>query len=539
MTVAVREAAPERVPAVVPRKKEPRWISEHRYVLLSGALVLLLVSYLLKFSWPAGVDIWEHAAAARELGARPFEPLHPMLPVGRPHQFFSPYLMAVGLLARVTSVSVITALNVAAVGNLVLLLAGLRLFVRRLSPRPHVDFYALVFILFLWGPSAWFFSGFLHFDVFFLFLTYPSTFAKGLVLVALWAHVRYVEEDGARWLLPTFVISAVVLLTHPVDAVFLGIAALALAVTWPGARARHALFTVAVMGASFVLAFSWAPLPLYDLLFSDATEGYRRAIAAADREMYVDVLPRLGLALLVVPFALWRGWWWRTEPLVLMFFGALLAYGYGFLTDEWSYGRLISSVQVVAAIMLADERATAVEAFARRRRRGRLRLRLLQLATIVVVLCGIGFMRNGFAVLPDSIVALAPDGWVKSKVDLVKISDFDFLARNHETYDVVLSDLYTSLEVPVFGSKVVALARAQAFVDTDEMNQRADDVGRFYDPAATSEVRREIIARYGVSLLIVPVVRLTEDPELYSPLLDLGRTVSRNERFVFVDLRGP
>jgi hypothetical protein len=514
--------------------ERPPWVSQHRYALLSGALVLLLLSYLLKFTWPGAVDIWEHAAAARELGARPFNPRHPLLPVSRPHQFFSPYLMAVGLLARLTGVSVITALNVAKVFNLILLLVGLRLFVRRLSPLPHVDFYALVFILFLWGPGAWFFSGFLHFDVVFVVLSYPSTFAKGLVLVALWAHVNYVDRDDARWLLPTLAISTVVLLTHPVDAIFLGTGALSLSLTRSGPRARHVMWTMLTLGASLLLAFCWPPLPLYDLLFGDASAAYRRSIAAADQDMYVDVLPRLGLALVVVPFALRRLWSWRTDPLVLMFFGGLLAYGYGYLTDEWSYGRLISSVQIVGAIILAEERAKAAQTAAAMGPAGLLRLRFLQLATAVIVLSGVYLMRNGFTVLPDRLVADAPYNWVHGYVDEVKISDFAFLAKNHETYGIVLSDLYTSLEVPVFGSKVVAFARTQAFVDTTE---RGNDVQRFYDRAATPEARRAIIAKYGVSLLIVPVDHLNEDPVLYRPLLDLGRVVSRNHRFVFVDLR--
>lgn len=538
MKVAERSSAPPqpvRVGARTRPQKRENWASRHRYLLLSGALLALLASYLLKFQWPGAVDIWEHAAAARELGARPFDPRHPMLPVDAPHQFFSPYLMVVGLVARFTGVSVITALNGAAVFNLVLLLVGLRLFVRNLIPRAHVDFYALLFMLFLWGPGAWFFSGFHHFDVFFVVLSYPSTFAKGLVLVALAGHVNYLDNDDRRWLLPLFVISAVVLLTHPVDAIFLGIGVLALSIAWPGAKARHIVFTTLALGASVVLAFSWAPLPLFDLLFHPASEGYRRSIAAADRDMYEQVLRRLGLALIALPLALRRLWSWRHEPLVMMLFGTLLAYGFGWVTGEWSYGRLIASAQLVAAIIVADERATMVEALtAFRGRRGVFRLRMLQLATIIVVLTGVSMMRNGFAALPDGIVSRAPYRLVHSYVDDVKISDFDFLAENHDTYEIVLSDLYTSIEVPVFGSKVVAFARTQAFVD---VNERGHDVNRFYDRGATRVLRREIMAKYDVSLLIVPVVHLTEDPELYEPLLDLGEIVSRNDRFVFVDVR--
>ena len=501
------------------------WVLARRYLLLSGGVVLLALSYKLKLRWPGGIDIWEHAAAARELGLHPLDPGHPLLPVDRPHQFFSPYLMAVGVLGRLAGVPVITAIDVAALFNLVFLLVTLRLFVRRVTSRPHADFWALVFVLFLWGPGAWFFSGFLHFDVVFIVLSYPSTFAKGLVFLALLAYLNHLETDDARWLVPVLFLAAVVLLTHPVDAVFLAIAMVSFAVTSQGGHnVRHVVSAVLTVAASFFVALLWPPLPLLDLLFGAESEGYRTAIAAADAEMYDRVLRRLGLALLVVPFALRRLWHWRREPLALMLLGTLAGYGYGWATGEWSFGRLISSAQVVGALILADERAKAADT-------GR---RLLQLATAAVVLAGVFFVRHGFVVLPDRLVADAPHHLLHSYVDEVRISDFDFLADNHETYPVVISDLYTSLEVPAFGSRPVAFARTQAFADTTE---RGNDVIRFYERTATAELRRRVISKYGASLLIVPVAHLRQDPALYGPLLELGRVVSRNDEFVFVDLR--
>lgn len=511
------------------------WISRNRYALLGAALVLLTASYHLKFRWPAGIDIWEHAAAAKELGAHPLHPGHPLLPVHRLHQFFSPYLWMVGVLGRLTTASVVTALNVAAFVNLVLLLVGLRLFVRRLTPRRHVDFYALLFILFLWGPDAWFFSGFLHFNVLVIVLSYPSTFAKGLVFLSFWAQLHYLETDDRRWLLPTLLLAAVVLLTHPVDAVFLGIGVVALAVTWPPTlQLRQVVLTVGTLAASLLLAFAWPLLPLYTLLFGPSTAAYRASIGAADHGMYFLVLTAVGPAIFVVPFALRRLARRRPDPLAVIFFGTLAAYGYGYVTQDWSFGRLISSAQITGAILLADERAIAVRGAAGLARGGGVLLRSVQALTLTLLLLGGFSMRNGFQALPDRVLADLPAGWVRSYVDEVRISAFDFLAKNHRVYPVVISDLYTSLEIPTFGSRVVAFARTQAFVDTTE---RGDDLATFYSPTTTAEVRRRIIAKYGASLLVVPVDQLQVDPGLYRPLIELGRVVSRNGHFVFVDLR--
>lgn len=508
---------------------------DRRYLVLCGVLVAVMVSYLAKRTWPGAVDIWEHAAAARELGARPLGPGHPLLALDRPHQYFSPYLLVVGLMSRVTGLSVVDTLNVWAVVNLVLLMVSLRLFVTKLIDRRHVDFYALLFVLFLWGPGPWFFSGFLHFDIIAFVLTYPSTFVKGLVFLSLWAHLHYLETDNPRWLLPTLAMSSVVILTHPVDQVFLTVGLVALTFTHEGTRRdRRLALTLVTVGAAFAGALLWPYMSLWHMLFGAGAEGYRNAFKAADRDLYVDVLARCGLALIVLPFVARRLGNWRRDPLVVMFMGTLLFYLYGLVADDATFGRLISSLQVVGALVLADERTRAGDAAAALGPPGLPLLRWVQLTTLAIVVAGMFFLKNGFVVLPGWLIKDAPYGWVHSYVDNVKISDFDFLERAHRTYPVVISDLYTSLEIPAFGPKVVNAARAQAFVDTTE---RGSDLSRFYDPSSSIETRRAIIAKYDVSLIVVPVKELTDEPAKHQPLVDMGRVVSRNKRFVFVDVR--
>ncbi|MDQ3898163.1 MAG: hypothetical protein M3326_13135 [Actinomycetota bacterium] len=513
------------------------FVFEHRYAVLCGLVLLVLVSYLSKNAWAGAVDIWEHAAAARELAQRPLHPRHPLLAgVDAPHQFFSPYHLAVGLFSRVTGLSIVTAFNVAAVANVVLLFVGLRLFVQALRLRRHADFWALLFMLFLWGPGAWVFSGFHHFDVLTLVASYPSMFVKGLIFICFWAHLRYLRSGDVRWLLPVLGISTVVLLAHPVDAVALAIGVLAL--TWTAdveRRDRALVLTVAAIGLSVLLASLWPYYSLTALLFGKAAEGFRTAGDAGDRDMYVDVLKRMSLCLVVLPFIVGRLERWRSEPLAVMFVGLVAAYSYGYLTEDWSYGRLIASIQIVAAIILADERARVGEMAIVLGEVGRPLLRWIQVTTAALVFAGMFFLRNGFDALPERFMADVPYQWVHGYVDQVEISDFSFLARNHRSYPVVISDGYTSLEVPTFGSKAVDVARAQAYVVTAE---RGQDLGRFYDPASSTDVRREVIAKYHASLLIVATVDLKNDPGKFQPLLQLGREVARNNRFVFVDLRG-
>src|SRR5262245_53334793 len=131
-------------------------------------------------------DFWEHAAVVRELAVRPFSPRHPILAVDATHAFFSPYHLPIALAARPTAASPISALAIAGLVNIVLLVLALRRFLVRLLPEGAAATpYALVFILLLWGRDAWWWSGFLHIDFLPFVVPYPSTFAAAGMFLGL------------------------------------------------------------------------------------------------------------------------------------------------------------------------------------------------------------------------------------------------------------------------------------------------------------------------------------------------------------------
>jgi hypothetical protein len=121
-------------------------------------------------------------------------------------------------------------------------------------------------------------------------------------------------------------------------------------------------------------------------------------------------------------------------------------------------------------------------------------------------------------------------------VGFTRFDDFRFLEEHHDDYPVVIADVYTSLEVPAFGSRTVAFARVQPFVDT---NERSADLGRFFSPDATEADRRAIIRRYHARLVIVTTEQLRDKPDDYEPVVALGRVVECNHRFVFIEITEP
>jgi hypothetical protein len=271
-----------------------------RLLLLELVLVGWAVMHALVGPWVG--DFFEHAAVIRELAAHPLHPGHPQVPVAAPHPFYSPYAWLLGLATRISGASPLTVLAVAGIGNLGLLLVGLRRFVGLFAPSGQEEaatFYSLVFLLLLWG-SAWGFSGFFHLGVFGVVLPYPSTFAAGLSMATLRLHADTLRKpDGAASWLPRAGVGAavsVVLLTHPLTFLFLvcGLGAVTLAFA---RRIVHEVAILAGIGLAGVgLATLWPLYPFLDLVTS-GTGGFHEP----NRIMYDDVLGRVGLAWLGAP----------------------------------------------------------------------------------------------------------------------------------------------------------------------------------------------------------------------------------------------
>lgn len=513
-------------------------LSENRYLALSLLLLAFMLSHAVKQKWGSATDVWEHIAAAREMAAHPFDPRHPMLPVDAPHQFFTPYTLLVAMIVKLTGWHVLTAFGTFGILNLGLVLFGLHRFVRALGGDNDVAFYTLLFTLFLWGVDTWFYSGFLHFNVIAHVLSYPSTFALGLTLVVLTMQARFLKSGDLRLQIGIMAAGVVVLLSHPITFTFFAIGCLSMVALRSARRWEALVATTLALMAAGALAMIWPYFSIYDLLLGGSPEvegAYRNAVDAANHELYNQVLRRILPALVVVPFVVIRLRDWRRDPLALMAAGLAAAYAYGWAFDFGSLGRSLSFLLLVGVTILAQELVKVQKDLADLGSAASSARRWVRVTVGVFVLIGMFNLRNGFEVLPDRLVADLPYEWIHNEIGFTRFDDFQFVERNHARYPVVLSDLYTSLEVPTFGSRSVSFARAQPFVDTSE---RSADLGRFFAAESSGTERRAILDRYDVGLLILTQEHLEDEADVYEPMLALGRVVASNDRFVFVDVSG-
>lgn len=509
---------------------------DRSYVVTSAVIVAMAVYFTSKQRWGIGFDIWEHAAAVRELMHHPFSPNHAVLPVDAPHQLFTPYHLGVALFGRIASVDVTTALAVAGIANLILVLVALRLFVNRLAPRPGVTTLTLLFTLFLWGNEPWAFSGFLDSRALWLVLAYPATFATAAALFALVLFMRYQDTDEPLLLPLVSVLGAVVIMTHQIEALLLYGVAATFVVSRPGrvSPRRQFLLLGAAAAGSALVALAWPYFSLWDLTFSPRNEAFRSAISRENAAMYTDVWGRIWLAMLGVPFLVHRLVRNARDPVALALVVSVAVYVYGWRTDQYLLGRSIAFVVLMLHVTLAD---AIVEADASARRIGRAAVALRRWLVVTVaalLLFGANLVRQPTAQAVPFAMAL-PDWIALDDNTLLPLRAFRFLPEFVDRDSIVLAEPTTSFIVPAMSdAKVVGIPRPLAFVDTSA----AADVPRFFDPAATPAERRAILQRDRATHLLVyiPVAGMTA--QLLDELLALGTVVHRDAVYALVDLRG-
>jgi hypothetical protein len=414
------------------------------YLLIAGAVTVLAVAFAVRHPWSA--DFGVHAATVERLRENLTHPGNPLVAADGPSPYYSPYPLMLALLARLTGLSAVTLLAIAGPLVIVLLLWGLRAFVRTLSDRPLAPVLALVFLLVLWGlqPRVW--SGFFSLWALPFVAAFPSTLALALTLL-LWAGLT---RDPGRWRwIGLGVLAALVVLIHPFTAVMAGLGALALVAGRARRLSRGGWLRLA--GAVGVAALAVAVWPYYPFT---ALLPASQALDSIHRPLYDRPWLFFGLLVLTLP-ALWVRWRRdRLDPLVLLFAGAAVLVALGWVTGRYALGRLWP------AVALAGQLALAVE-LARARR----------WLPVAAVACAVGLVVQGSNLL--YLVPVPPKVHTATHM-YVDWPTYSWIARYTRPGDVLLtSDFYAVRSVGAYGLYTVAPAWPDPFLP-DEAQRRSD-----------------------------------------------------------------
>jgi len=482
-------------------------------VVLSLLILLLVISHAIYGG--RGGDFWHHSAVVRELATHPFAPGHPYYLSDVPHKFYSPYALCVAWVSRMTGLSVIATLSFAGIINLILQLIFLRFFISSLfgsKDSEAISFYALLFILVLWGRSPWVYSGFFHLRALGYVLPYPSAFATAFMFLSFSVYIMIMRGGKQAWFFLLLAIGALVLLTHPIVAIAMYTGLVALAIGLHGQQSfRNHLLLAGIIILSFLIALAWPYFPFIDLVLSETCVS-----DPGNYCMYQGVFARIFPALLGLPLLMLRVRSnWR-DPMGLMFFGLCLMYLYGGITGHWSYGRLISYIVLILQLTVA----AWVAGLESRAAVGGIQSWAYKGTMAVVLLCVINTLPALIHYRPGR-----PNNYDR----------YRFISNHITQYDVVFSDSRTSWIVPAFGGKVVATPHPFVFIKDNEA--RRQDAERFFKDGITYSGRLDIIRKYGVNFILIDKKKGTVSAEKMRSFERFGDIVYSDSYFILIKVR--
>ena len=481
-----RAAVPSIAPgqATVPvAAAEGGWLVRHRYLVLATAVTVLGLVQTLNGHW--STDMWEHVAVVRGLIDDPFRTTHPLALLD------TPYTVTLGAFGHVFGADAVTMLSIAAMANLVLLLVALRLFVIEATANRRAPFWALVFLLLLWGLSPYRFSGFFNLNSIGFVLPFPSTFATGIALLTLTAALRGMRDRRPLLVVAVAAGTASVVLVHPITASWLAVALLAVGIS--RARAiRDWAWLGAAGAAGFAVTLLWPYYSVFDLLRD--TGSYD----AANKAMYRDVATRL-FPVVIGLWVIWRRFRAnRRDLLAIMLVGGLAIYAYGYVRNEYSFGRSLGLAVLVLDVAAADGVGRCEAGFRWSRAPGWHRAGSVAIGGLLVL--GLIESRGGLVrMVPRPLLPSS----VRTSAELVRVDDrYGFLEGRIGANDVVIGMTNRDNQVipAIAGQPLRPFWMAPVVRDVDA---RTAAQLEFLDPATSSDRRAEIATRFNARFVLV------------------------------------
>ncbi|MGW4510660.1 hypothetical protein ACWEO4_01430 [Streptomyces sp. NPDC004393] len=441
--------------------------------------VVLMLLVIVRLPW-AG-DLGMHAATVERLRHRLTDPGNPLVDENTPSPYYSPWTVFLGVIARLTGLSVWVVLRIGALISLTLLVTGVWRYVRTLTAHRLAPPLALLCVVLLWGTEVFKWSGFLGLNSLALTIAYPSVFALGLAF-HFWALVtRTLKGEPAGWtaFLGLGVLWAVILLSHQFTGVVATLGALATVI---GARAGRR--TWLRLGAGILLGVAILALwPYYDFFALFQVGG----LEAIHRPLYQHLFARFCLVLVGVAALALRARRDLRDPLVLFFVLGVLMFAAGGLTGHYSWGRALPSVLIPAQLAAAVEVAGAA--------RGTLRTVGAWVLTAALAIGAwtqvqtVGYVV-GRSALPAAVADKYQTPWV----------GYHWITPWVRYGDVVMVPIYPARQIPAYGAYTVAPGYPDFFLPDEAKREAA--VRTYFAKGSSRGARLDVLRSYGVRWVV-------------------------------------
>ncbi|MFB7503655.1 hypothetical protein [Streptomyces broussonetiae] len=445
----------------------------------AALVVVLVLLVIVRLPWAGDLGI--HAATIQRLSHNLLHPGDPLVDADTPSPYYSPWMLVLGCLAKLTGLSVFVVLRIAAFVGLGLLVTGVWRYVRTLSAHRAAPALALLSLLLLWGPVLFNWSGFLGLNSLALTVSYPSVFALGLAF-HFWAWLTRAlrEPEPAAWS-ALGLLWALVLLCHQFTGVVSSLGALAMVIA-----ARPTRAVLLRLGAALALGMLLLGLwPYYDF-FSLFSAGAN--LEAIHKPLYEQLAGHFGFVLLGVAALVLRFRRDRWDPLVLFFALGALMFAAGGLSGHYSWGRALPAALVPAQLAAALEAVTA----------GRRAWARTGWACVLGVALAAGAWTQAGTlgyVIPKSALPAA----VADKYDTPWVG-YHWMTPWVKYGDVVMARTSPARQIPAYGAYTVAPGYPDFFLPDEAKRDAA--VVRYFDAGTSAAERRGILREYKVQWVV-------------------------------------
>jgi hypothetical protein len=482
-------------------------------------MFLILVQLFFIFNQPWVSDYWEHRAVLQELFRSPFKPGHPILNVQSPHAFYSPYLVGIAFVGKTFSLSPSTTINLVTICNLLLFICSVwvlsKLFIKHKS---QVKAFALLLLalLFFWGILPPYYSSFYHFISLPYVAAYPSTFAFSLSvfsasLFSLIINKKLQTQIILLLLLLSICLNFVVLLSHPLTYFFCFSMYLCLYLQAYSTGKLNKIIPVinvnlfcgvVVFTVPFFFARFWSYFPFYDLFLNTSISNrFHTDSAVLYKNLLVSYFPLILPFIILLISSINK----LKEDLI---FGAValflaIVYVYGFLTNSFAYGRVISFGVIWLQIYLIRK----VLVF-RRKFKMSLVIASLVLAAPFVIVSIKTIGTTALTTHSDYLEMKVDSVFAKTNPSSIAIHRLLFVQDYLKNGELVICDPFCSRYIPGLGGKVIANQYADYWVPDSET--RLNDLSLFFH-TGDSLTRFKILKKYMPSyLLLTPDTKYLE-----------------------------
>ena len=459
------------------------WIYKFRTPLL---LTGIFLSYLLHASNGVWVDdFWDHSAVVSELIRHPWHPQHPQLGNDLPHVFFTPYSLLVAMVAKLFHLNSVEILSFFGLLNAAILFYGLNQYIASLvTPFKRATFfYSVLLILFFWGADPWNYSGFFHSNILNFSLPYPSAFATGLVFFAFAVNAKFKETREFKYVLMLSVMSAVIILTHAVAFIFLCAGLVSETFGTKSEQRWHLVALSVVLLFALICALLWPYYPFLEML-RGASDVYH----PSNKGIYENVVKTIWPLFLALPFIAKDLYKKQNQQLSGTLVLLIMVYVVAWVSQKYSYGRVISYIAMLIQIMVGMKLARWDDQIFKNKCVTKI---IPILLVIIFIGTSYGQLRSVFTRAMTAINSLYLG---RSVLNQQTFAQYSFLQKEITQGDVVLANVKTSWIIPSFGAKVLTLSLPHAFVTNHE--ERIADVSQFFKEEMSNEKSLQIIKKY-------------------------------------------